>query len=47
MAWDGMRKAGNPRSEAERKKRHKRLNGGKLPPRGTGLGQALKRRSGI
>ena len=36
--WDGQRKFGKPRSNAERRKRHKRLYGTtKLPPRGTGL----------
>ena len=37
--WDGKRKFGKPRSEAERSKRHKRLYGAKskVPPRGTGI----------
>jgi len=35
---DGQRRFGNPRSEAERRARHKSLYGTtKLPPRGTGL----------
>jgi len=34
----GKRRRGHPRSEAERRRRHKRLTGSsKLPPRGTGL----------
>jgi len=33
----GARRKGNPRTEAERKARHKALHGTtKLPPRGTG-----------
>ena len=36
MAYD-YPKYGHPRSEAERRQRHRRLHGkGKLPPRGTG-----------
>jgi len=31
------RRAGKPRSEAERQARHKKLYGGKAPKRGTGL----------
>ena len=35
---DGKRRAGKPRSEAERKARHKALYGtAKVPKRGTGL----------
>ena len=35
----GARRNGRPRTEAERKARHKRLHGknAKVPPRGTGL----------
>ncbi len=34
-------KMGKPRTEAERKVRHKKLYGtSKLPPRGTGIGKA-------
>ena len=35
----GIRRKGKPRTEAERKARHKRLYGAKakVPPRGTGL----------
>jgi hypothetical protein len=34
----GARRMGRPRTEAERRARHKRLYGtSKLPPRGTGL----------
>ena len=34
----GKRRLGQPRTEAERKLKHKELTGGtKLPPRGTGL----------
>jgi len=34
----GARRAGKPRTEAERKARHKKIYGSsKLPPRGTGL----------
>jgi len=36
--WDGVRKKGKPRTEAERKARHKKLYGNtNLPPRGSGL----------
>ena len=39
MAYD-YPKYGNPRSEVERRRRHKRLHPGtKLPPRGTGKGR--------
>ena len=35
---DGKRRMGKPRTDAERRKRHKSLYGtSKLPPRGTGL----------
>jgi len=35
---DGKRRLGKPRTDEERRKRHKRLYGtSKLPPRGTGL----------
>jgi len=35
-------KFGHPRSNAERKKRHKRLHGNsKLPPRGTGRSESF------
>ena len=35
--YDNTPKYGKPRSDAERRRRHKRLYGkGKLPPRGTG-----------
>jgi len=38
MSWDGVRKKGKPRTNAERRKRHKAKYGSsKLPPRGTGL----------
>lgn len=37
----GGRRMGKPRTDAERRKRHKRLFGtSKLPPRGTGLKRA-------
>jgi len=40
----GARRKGKPRSEAERKERHKRLHPGtKLPPRGTGLKKTSKK----
>lgn len=36
--WDGIRKRGKPRTNAQRRKRHKKLYGTtKLPPRGSGL----------
>ena len=39
-----MRRFGKPRTNAERKKRHKTLYGNeKLPPRGTGWKRAAKR----
>ena len=38
LMWDGIRRKGKPRSNAERKKRHKAKYGTtKLPPRGSGL----------
>ena len=43
---DGQRRMGKPRTEAERKARHKGLYGStKLPPRGTGmnLNEAIKK----
>lgn len=37
---DGKRRFGKPRTNAERRARHKRLYGTtELPPRGTGLGR--------
>ena len=40
--WDGIRRFGKPKSEEERKKRHKRLYGtSKLPKRGSGLRRKL------
>jgi len=40
----GTRRKGKPRSEAERKIRHKRLHpNSKLPPRGTGLKKKSKK----
>lgn len=42
---DGNRKYGKPRTDAERRKRHKRLYGtSKLPPRGTGLRKNINER---
>lgn len=42
---DGNRRYGNPRTDAERKKRHKALYGtSKLPPRGTGFVKRLSDR---
>jgi len=36
--WDGIRRLGKPKTEAQRRARHKRLYGTeKLPPRGTGI----------
>ena len=36
--WDGKRRFGKPRTDAERKARHKKLYGtSKLPKRGTGI----------
>lgn len=41
MAYD-YPKYGKPRSDAERRRRHKKLHGsGKLPPRGSGKGKYL------
>jgi len=42
----GKRRLGKPRSEAERRARHKKLYGvnSKLPPRGTGLKKGKKKR---
>lgn len=41
---DGQRRFGKPRTDAERRKRHKRLYGTtKLPTRGTGLNERIKR----
>ena len=38
--WDGIRKKGKPRTNAQRRARHKKIYGtSKLPPRGSGLGQ--------
>ena len=40
---DGQRRYGRPRTDKERRKRHKSLYGtSKLPPRGTGLGKAYQ-----
>jgi len=39
----GQRRGGNPRTEAERRARHKRLYGNEnVPPRGTGLKKGQK-----
>jgi len=36
--WDGKRRFGKPRTDEERRKRHRKMYGtSKLPPRGTGL----------
>ncbi len=41
---DGRRRFGRPRTDAERRRRHKRLYGtSKLPPRGTGLRRRKKK----
>jgi len=37
---DGLRRFGKPRTDEERRRRHRRLYGAeKFPPRGTGLGR--------
>jgi len=44
--WDGKRRLGNPRTDEERRVRHKRLYGTtKLPPRGTGIRRRLGQRA--
>ena len=49
--YDQTPKYGRPRSDAQRRKRHKRLHGtSKLPPRGTGkkgsVADAIRQRMG-
>ena len=42
--YDKTPKRGNPRSEKERKARHKMIHGtDKLPPRGTGRGMGINK----
>ena len=42
---DGQRRFGKPKTDEERRKRHKALYGtSKLPPRGTGLKTVLGRK---
>ena len=47
MPWDGVRRRGKPRTEAERRARHKRLYGrkSKVPKRGTGLMKKINKYS--
>lgn len=43
---DGQRRFGHPRTDEERRKRHKKLYGNsKLPSRGTGLKERLSNRA--
>jgi len=44
----GKRRFGNPRTEEERKERHKKLHPNtKLPPRGTGLNSPINWLGGV
>lgn len=41
--WDGKRRFGNPRTDEERRRRHKKLYGtSELPPRGAGLNEVIR-----
>ena len=41
--WDGIRRKGKPKSDAERRRRHRLLYGSsKLPKRGSGLKKGNK-----